>query len=185
MSLSPPQFLGAYSVSKTALLGLTKILATELAPDIRVNCIAPGLIKTNFSLAVSPPYTLTLLTEYLTYLHSHSLSLTHVPYLSLPPISLISAPHSLPHSSPLSLNPSPISLISPHSLSHSFPLSLSLPLSYLTYLYTLTLFPSLISLISRSLTYLLNLSLSLTPQIRQKETLLYNNIKDIPMGRYS
>ena len=184
MSLSPPQFLGAYSVSKTALLGLTKILATELAPDIRVNCIAPGLIKTNFSLAVSPPYTLTLLTKHLTYLHSRSLSLTHVPYLSLPPISLIS-PHSLPHSSPLSLNPSPISLISPHSLSHSSPLSLSLPLSHLIYLCTLTLFPSLISLISRSLTYLFTLSLSLTPQIWQKETLLYNNIKDIPMGRYS
>ncbi len=46
--------LGAYSVSKTALLGLTKALAEELAPDnIRVNCIAPGLIKTKFSSSVS------------------------------------------------------------------------------------------------------------------------------------
>ncbi len=41
-------------MSKTALLGLTKALAEELAPDnIRVNCIAPGLIKTKFSSSVS------------------------------------------------------------------------------------------------------------------------------------
>ncbi|XP_057578664.1 dehydrogenase/reductase SDR family member 4-like [Hippopotamus amphibius kiboko] len=39
-----------YNVSKTALLGLTKSLAVELAPrNIRVNCLAPGLIKTSFS----------------------------------------------------------------------------------------------------------------------------------------
>ncbi|XP_011786195.1 PREDICTED: dehydrogenase/reductase SDR family member 4-like isoform X3 [Colobus angolensis palliatus] len=39
-----------YNVSKTALLGLTKNLAIELAPrNVRVNCLAPGLIKTSFS----------------------------------------------------------------------------------------------------------------------------------------
>eukprot|EP00074_Homo_sapiens_P060465 XP_006720309.1 putative dehydrogenase/reductase SDR family member 4-like 1 isoform X1 [Homo sapiens] len=39
-----------YNVSKTALLGLNKTLAIELAPrNIRVNCLAPGLIKTSFS----------------------------------------------------------------------------------------------------------------------------------------
>ncbi|XP_011786204.1 PREDICTED: dehydrogenase/reductase SDR family member 4 isoform X3 [Colobus angolensis palliatus] len=42
--------LSPYNVSKTALLGLTKTLAVELAPrNIRVNCLAPGLIKTSFS----------------------------------------------------------------------------------------------------------------------------------------
>ena len=42
-----------YSISKTALLALTKVLANELGSDgIRVNCIAPGLIKTNFSKTV-------------------------------------------------------------------------------------------------------------------------------------
>ncbi|XP_044087662.1 dehydrogenase/reductase SDR family member 4 isoform X1 [Neovison vison] len=42
--------LGPYNVSKTALLGLTKNLARELNQrNIRVNCLAPGLIKTSFS----------------------------------------------------------------------------------------------------------------------------------------
>ncbi|XP_007536544.1 dehydrogenase/reductase SDR family member 2, mitochondrial [Erinaceus europaeus] len=42
--------LGVYNVSKTALLGLTRTLAMELAPKgIRVNCLVPGLIKTSFS----------------------------------------------------------------------------------------------------------------------------------------
>ncbi|XP_069044842.1 dehydrogenase/reductase SDR family member 4 [Lepisosteus oculatus] len=49
----PFQGLGPYSVSKTALLGLTKALAPELAPyNIRVNCVAPGLIRTRFSSAM-------------------------------------------------------------------------------------------------------------------------------------
>ncbi|XP_043331927.1 dehydrogenase/reductase SDR family member 4-like [Cervus canadensis] len=47
---SPFPSLGPYNVSKTALLGLTKNLATELAQwNVRVNCLAPGLIKTSFS----------------------------------------------------------------------------------------------------------------------------------------
>ncbi|XP_005996001.1 dehydrogenase/reductase SDR family member 4 [Latimeria chalumnae] len=42
--------LGPYSISKTALLGLTKALVPELSPrNIRVNCLAPGLIQTSFS----------------------------------------------------------------------------------------------------------------------------------------
>lgn len=48
-----PQRLGVYNVSKTALLGLTKTLAVELAPkNIRVNCLAPGVINTDFGRVV-------------------------------------------------------------------------------------------------------------------------------------
>lgn len=49
------QDTGVYGVSKTALLGLTKILSVELAKyKIRVNCLSPGLIKTDFAEVVSP-----------------------------------------------------------------------------------------------------------------------------------
>ena len=45
--------LGAYSVSKAAIIMLTQVCAKEWGPDgIRVNCIAPGLIKTEFSRAL-------------------------------------------------------------------------------------------------------------------------------------
>jgi len=50
----PINLLGPYSVSKTALLGLTKALAVETAPDnIRVNCVAPGIVKTKFASALT------------------------------------------------------------------------------------------------------------------------------------
>ncbi|CAF0928993.1 unnamed protein product [Rotaria sordida] len=42
--------IGAYSVSKTALLGLTKALVNPcIERGIRINAIAPGIIKTKFS----------------------------------------------------------------------------------------------------------------------------------------
>jgi NAD(P)-dependent dehydrogenase (short-subunit alcohol dehydrogenase family) len=41
--------LGVYSMFKAALVHLTKQLGAELGPDVRVNCIAPGLIKTDFA----------------------------------------------------------------------------------------------------------------------------------------
>jgi dehydrogenase/reductase SDR family member 4 len=42
----PFDLLGAYSVSKTALFGLTKAAALECVKDnIRVNCVAPGVIE--------------------------------------------------------------------------------------------------------------------------------------------
>src|SRR5262249_16730173 len=51
--LDPMPGLGAYSVSKAALIGLTKVLAKELGPSgIRVNAIAPGLVETRFSAAL-------------------------------------------------------------------------------------------------------------------------------------
>jgi len=36
----------AYASSKSALLGLTRNLAVELAPTVRVNCICPGPVQT-------------------------------------------------------------------------------------------------------------------------------------------
>ena len=36
----------AYSATKSALIGMTKARAKELAPVVRVNCITPGVIKT-------------------------------------------------------------------------------------------------------------------------------------------
>jgi NAD(P)-dependent dehydrogenase (short-subunit alcohol dehydrogenase family) len=41
--------LGVYDVTKAALIHLTKQLAAELGPGVRVNAIAPGLIKTDFA----------------------------------------------------------------------------------------------------------------------------------------
>ena len=36
----------AYGAAKAGIIGLTRALAKELGPDITVNCICPGLIKT-------------------------------------------------------------------------------------------------------------------------------------------
>jgi NAD(P)-dependent dehydrogenase (short-subunit alcohol dehydrogenase family) len=45
--------LPVYSISKAALIMMTQVLATQWgADDVRVNCIAPGLIKTEFSRAL-------------------------------------------------------------------------------------------------------------------------------------
>ena len=37
----------AYSISKAGVINLTKFLATHLAPNIRVNCVAPGGVEHN------------------------------------------------------------------------------------------------------------------------------------------
>ena len=41
--------LGAYNITKIALIHLTKQLASELGPGVRVNAIAPGVVRTDFS----------------------------------------------------------------------------------------------------------------------------------------
>jgi len=41
-----------YTASKHAMVGLTKSLAVEWAPDIRVNALAPGYVKTEFTKGV-------------------------------------------------------------------------------------------------------------------------------------
>jgi len=48
-------FLGAYNVSKAALIHLTRQLAQELAPGVRVNAIAPALVKTDMARALWEP----------------------------------------------------------------------------------------------------------------------------------
>ncbi|RZP25942.1 MAG: SDR family oxidoreductase [Candidatus Actinomarinales bacterium] len=47
--ISPSQLMGAYNISKAALIYLTKQLAYELAPNIRVNGVAPAIVKTKLS----------------------------------------------------------------------------------------------------------------------------------------
>ena len=41
--------MGAYNTSKAGLEYLTKVLAAEMGPQVRVNSIAPGLVKTDMS----------------------------------------------------------------------------------------------------------------------------------------
>ena len=51
--LEPGPMMGVYSVSKAAVIMLTKVLAVELGKDhIQVNAIAPGFVKTKFSAAL-------------------------------------------------------------------------------------------------------------------------------------
>ncbi len=50
--LRPGPFIGVYNVSKAALVHLTKQLALELAPGVRVNALAPGLVKTTMARAL-------------------------------------------------------------------------------------------------------------------------------------
>ncbi|MGX1619083.1 SDR family oxidoreductase [Streptomyces sp. NPDC055506] len=50
--LSPSPFIGAYGISKAAMINLTVQLAHEYAPKVRVNAIAPAVVKTKFAKAL-------------------------------------------------------------------------------------------------------------------------------------
>jgi gluconate 5-dehydrogenase len=41
--------VGGYVAAKHGLIGLTKTLAAELGPDVTVNCLSPGYIRTEFN----------------------------------------------------------------------------------------------------------------------------------------
>jgi len=47
--------IGIYNTTKAAILYLTRTLAAELGPKVRVNAIAPGLVKTDFARALWEP----------------------------------------------------------------------------------------------------------------------------------
>jgi NAD(P)-dependent dehydrogenase (short-subunit alcohol dehydrogenase family) len=53
--IRPSPFIGIYNASKAALLHMTRQLALELAPAVRVNAVAPGLVKTHFARALWEP----------------------------------------------------------------------------------------------------------------------------------
>ncbi|MFF4955368.1 SDR family oxidoreductase [Streptomyces chattanoogensis] len=50
--LNASPFVGAYGVSKAAMINLTQQLAHEFAPVARVNSIAPAVVKTKFAAAL-------------------------------------------------------------------------------------------------------------------------------------
>lgn len=47
--------IGVYNTTKAAVIHLTRVLAAELAPAVRVNGIAPGLVKTDMARALWEP----------------------------------------------------------------------------------------------------------------------------------
>lgn len=50
--LRPSPGIAYYGVSKSALIGLTVQLAAELAPRVRVNAVAPAVVRTKFATAL-------------------------------------------------------------------------------------------------------------------------------------
>ena len=50
--LGPAPGIAYYGVSKAALIGLTVQLAAELSPRVRVNAVAPAVVKTRFAAAL-------------------------------------------------------------------------------------------------------------------------------------
>lgn len=50
--LTPSPGIGFYGASKAMLIHLTRELAVELGPDVRVNAVAPAVVKTRFASAL-------------------------------------------------------------------------------------------------------------------------------------
>jgi len=50
--LRPSVNIGGYSASKAALIALTRQLSVELGPTIRVNAVAPAVVRTRFAQAM-------------------------------------------------------------------------------------------------------------------------------------
>lgn len=53
--IRPSPLIGAYNVSKAGLIHLTRQMAVEMAPGVRVNAVAPALVKTHFARALWEP----------------------------------------------------------------------------------------------------------------------------------
>lgn len=50
--LRPAPNIGLYGASKAMLIAVTELLAVELGPAVRVNAVAPGVVKTRFAAAL-------------------------------------------------------------------------------------------------------------------------------------
>jgi NAD(P)-dependent dehydrogenase (short-subunit alcohol dehydrogenase family) len=50
--LRPAQGIALYGATKAMLIHLTEALAVELGPDVRVNAVAPAVVKTRFATAL-------------------------------------------------------------------------------------------------------------------------------------
>lgn len=50
--VQPAPMIGMYGASKAMLISMTELLAVELSPDIRVNAVAPAVVKTKFATAL-------------------------------------------------------------------------------------------------------------------------------------
>ena len=51
-AVRPAPGIGMYGASKAMLISMTELLAVELGPDVRVNAVAPAVVKTRFATAL-------------------------------------------------------------------------------------------------------------------------------------